>query len=308
MLTSFFGKSAPINYVLVSVYILLLSLAQYYFVDQAAFSLEGSIKFVLGILALIFSMLMVDFIVRKNAMTQGNSYAVLIFASICMMAPHLYTNGKWLAANVFVLLALRRIFSLKTNQNLEKKLLDGTLWLCLATVNYFWSILLFIPMFQAIQLNSRTGWRHVLIPLVSVIGFLMIYASYHLVKDNSLDWALLWRPDISLDFSAFNSAVYWVIGCFLLIQLLWGLFLRFQLISRVARKDRPNLLLTIYVVIASIALVALNPDKTGGALLFLATPLALLVTSVVEQCPKKWLKELLLWIWLLLPLIHFVVR
>lgn len=305
MLTSFFGKSAPINYVLVSVYILVFGLAKYYFIEQGAFGLEPGLKLLLGILALIFSMLMVDFIVRKNTMTQGNSYAVLIFASICMTAPDIFSIGKWLAANVFILLALRRIFSLRTNQNLEKKLLDATLWLCLATVNYFWSILLFIPLFQAIQLNNRMGWRYVLVPPVSVGMFIMLYSSFYIIKEGDIDWNLLWRPDFSLDFSAFDQPVYWALAAFLVAQLAWGLFLRFQLISRVARKDRPNLLLTIYILAASILLVGLNPDKTGGGLLFLATPIALLVTSVIEQSPKPWLKEMMLWAWLILPLLQF---
>jgi len=306
MLTSFFGKSAPINYVLVSGYILVLSLAQYYFLDQAPFSLEGSLWLGVGILALVFSMLMVDFIVRKNTLTQANSYAVLIFSSVCMMAPHLYANSKWIAANVFILLALRRMFSLKSNQNLEKKLLDSSLWICLATINYFWAILLFIPLFLAVQLNAKAQWRHFLIPPVSILGFLMLYTSFHLVKSGEVDFSLLWRPEISLDFAAFNLPVFWVLAIFLMLQLLWGLVVRFQLISRVARKDRPNLILTIYVVFASVTMVMLNPDKTGGALLFLSTPLALLVTSVVEQSPKAWLKESLLWLWVLLPLLHFL--
>lgn len=306
MLTSFFGKSAPINYVLVSGYILALSLAQYYFLDETPYSLEGSLWLAAGILALVFSMLMVDFIVRKNLLTQSNSYAVLIFASVCMMAPHLYANSKWIAANVFILLALRRMFSLKSNQNLEKKLLDSSLWLCLATINYFWAILLFIPLFFSVQLNAKALWRHFLIPPVSILGFLMLYASFYLVKTGQVDLSLLWRPEFSLDFTAFNLPVFWALGGFIIIQLLWGLFLRLQLISRVARKDRPNLLLTIYVVVAALIMVILNPEKTGGALLFLSTPLAFLVTSVIEQSPRAWLKESLLWMWVLLPLLHFL--
>lgn len=307
MLTSFFGKSNPINYVLVSGYMVLLALAQFFFLEGPEADFMSFVWLGVSVTALVFSMLMIDFIVRKNALTQSNSYAVVLFAGICLIHPNLFLHTKWIGANIFVLLALRRIFSLRSDQNMEKKVLDASLWLCLATLNYFWCILLFIPLVQAIHFNGKTTIRHYLIPSISAAGFVVLFAAYHLLRSGVIDWGLLWRPDLSLDFSPLYSYYNAAVTILILLTLVVALILRFKELGRIAKKERPNYLLVVYFLAACIGALVLNPTKTGGALLFIAAPLAIILSVSIEQSRKAWHKEILLWLFLLLPIVRFFV-
>ncbi len=85
MLTSFFGKSRPLNFLLLICYILVISGLHYFSNPDSGVS-SKEILMALGVVGLlIFSMLLLDFIIRKNGLTRLNTYAILIFSCSIMM-------------------------------------------------------------------------------------------------------------------------------------------------------------------------------------------------------------------------------
>lgn len=77
MLTSFFGKSIPLNYLILGVFIvvgyLLGAISVYNIVDSPYLLLNNAAFILISVLI----MLLLDFIIRKNHLTKTNTYAIL---------------------------------------------------------------------------------------------------------------------------------------------------------------------------------------------------------------------------------------
>src|SRR5690606_34814998 len=89
---------------------------------------------------IVFSVFLTNFICKKNGLTKDNTYAMLLFALVLTLFPNVFTNIKVIFANVFILLAIRRIISLKSYHNIKVKLFDASLLICVATIFYEWSV------------------------------------------------------------------------------------------------------------------------------------------------------------------------
>ena len=87
------------------------------------------------------------FIVTKNNLTYNNGYAALYFCLFIGLIPSCLEENSILVSNLFILLSFRRIMSLKTNSNIKKKLLDASMWICLAAIFEPWAILFFLVLF-----------------------------------------------------------------------------------------------------------------------------------------------------------------
>ena len=149
-LTNFFSNSKPFHFISIN---LLL------FVGYTLYNFQIS-NFDNGIIELILStfkfslyialMLIFGFIIKKNKLTQTNSYALFSFSCFLLMVPILFQDSKPVFSLLFLLLALRRILSFNSKKNIQKKILDASLWIGIATLFYFWSLLFFFVLYAAL--------------------------------------------------------------------------------------------------------------------------------------------------------------
>ena len=116
MLTSFFGKSKPINYILLSVAIIIGYFFGVLTAQEQSLSLGSLSSHGLVIFLMVFAVLLLDFIIRKNNVTKNNTFAILLFVLFVLLVPEVYNAPKLILANIFVLLATRRILSLTTSR------------------------------------------------------------------------------------------------------------------------------------------------------------------------------------------------
>ena len=123
MLTSFFGKSKPINYILLSVAIIIGYFFGVLTAQEQSLSLGSLSSHGLVIFLMVFAVLLLDFIIRKNNVTKNNTFAILLFVLFVLLVPEVYNDPKLILANIFVLLATRRILSLTTEKIPLKKYL-----------------------------------------------------------------------------------------------------------------------------------------------------------------------------------------
>ena len=121
MLTSFFGKSSPVNYLIIGMLIGIAYLAVHIFGFSPEFNVLNLLKHIFLAGLAVFMMILLDFIIRKNNLTARNTYAIFIFAFFLLMVPVILQNGNMIVAVLLCLLAFRRIFSLTSDKNIEKK-------------------------------------------------------------------------------------------------------------------------------------------------------------------------------------------
>ena len=121
MLTNFFSNSKPFHFILIS----LLLFVGYTFHNFQISSFDNDfiwliqLTFKFGLYIIL--MLIFGFIIKKNNLTQINSYALFIFICLLLLTPNVFQNSKPILSTVFILLALRRILSFNSKKKHSKK-------------------------------------------------------------------------------------------------------------------------------------------------------------------------------------------
>ena len=160
MITSFFRTSKPLHYLIFLVLFFAIFVFQSFYnhnINQSPISYVTLFGVFFLFLATFFVYV---FIITKNYLTQKNSFAALYLCLFIGIIPQFFLTPIVMLSNLFVLLGLRRIFSLKKNLNTKKKLFDAGFWIALATIFYPWAILYFVPLFVAILMITSDYFKN----------------------------------------------------------------------------------------------------------------------------------------------------
>lgn len=313
MLTSFFGKSNPVNYLILGAFIvlgyLLGAISGSSIVITPILLLEHAFFIVLSVLI----MLLLDFIIRKNHLTKNNTFAILFFTCFLIMLPVIFFQYKIILANAFLLLALRRIISLRSDKNSTKKIFDASVWITVASLFYFWSLLFFIPLWIAIIQKPNANYKQMLVPFTGFAAVLLINTAYQLLVNDSFVWFINWQDSISFDFSKYNSAAVLLPVTVILGFYIWTGVYRILKISTVSLKEKSNYLLLLYLSFTSFFVALFGPEKTGAEILFILAPVAIISANYIENFETEryvekdvaefWFKEIMLWLVVILPFV-----
>lgn len=301
MLTSFFGKSHPINFIVLA----FLLLVGYIFGGIAGtetfLTLPSLLQYVFYFIVLFFSLLLLDFIVKKNKLTLSNSYAIVVFTCFLVMFPAIFTSHDIIIAHLFIILAFRRMLSLNNDLNSEKKILDASIWLTVASFFYFWSLLFFIALFIAILRGTAANYKKILIPFAGFFATFILATTYHFLINDSFAWFFKWFTPTSFNFSAYHSGKILLPVSFLCALLIWTAVDRITQLGAISRKENPNTILLLVLAAISIFVSLLSPVKNGAEAVFVFFPTAIIASKYIERISEIWFKELLLWMLLLLP-------
>ncbi|WP_040279630.1 DUF6427 family protein [Psychroserpens damuponensis] len=303
MISNFFSKSKPIHYIVVSVVLLLVFVLVRFTMFSEEFNLVILAKQLGLFLIALCSIFILDFLVSRNSLTKKNSYNILLFVLYFAILPQATLNANLLFANFFILLALRRIVSLRSQKDVKKKLFDASIWISIATLFYFWSALFFIMIVAALLVYVITDVKNYLIPVVGIATVAIIAISYFIVSDKDIFNYVSGLFDYSVDFSALNSKRI-IIGATLLFSFgLWSLFYYIKNITSQMKSYRPSFKLIILSTIIGIVIIGIAPSKNGSEFLFLFAPLSIIMTNYIEVISEKWFKETLLWVLILTPIV-----
>lgn len=303
MLTSFFGKSKPVNFIMVSIYLIIGYFYRSLIVleDTNGFPFFQKTTFLL--LISLFTIFLLNFIVRKNNLTENNTYSIFFIACFMVLIPEFFFNIEIIISNLFLLFAFRRILSMSSEKNMEKKVLDASIWITVAALFYFWCILFFIVLFIAVFQNSSKNYKLILIPFVGFISVFILVSAVKLLLNGSFLWFLDTDTNLSLTFHAYNSIPLIITILIFSILLIWTLIHKITNFSEIRLKDKANFVLLAIIVLISIIIILLIPNKKGAEFLYLMFPLAVFTTNIIEKLTRSWIKELFLWIALLLPIL-----
>jgi hypothetical protein len=294
MISSFFNKAKPVHLVIVCLILLLVFITAKYYNINKPFGLNVLIKQTSLLAVCLSSVFVLDFLVSRNNLTKKNSYKILIFSLFIALLPVTVLNSKLLIANLFILLALRRILSLRSNKDIKKKLFDASFWICIATLFYFWSILFYVLIIAALILYSIVDIKNWIVPFIGALTVVIIGVSYMIIMDyNILDYSnnLI---SFSFDFSTLNSKRIVVSATIILSYGVWSLLYFVRHLKAKSKKSRPSFLLIIFAVAIGLLIIAVSPNKNGSEFLFLFAPLSIIVTNYLETISEKWFKEVLL--------------
>jgi len=294
MITSFFKTSKPIHYIIFSIVLVSLFFYQRIFVSSFEGNLLNYLKEVACLFVVIASFFTLIFIVTKNHLTQNNSFAALFFCLFMGVFPQILDYTSTLIANLFMLLSLRRIVSLKNKINIKKKILDATLWICLATLFDSFSFFFFVPLAISLALYSVFEIKNILIPFFGVFAFAALWTSFSLVVHDQLPNINEYLPSLSFEVHDFIFHKNTVFSLFTATLLIIGIMNYFFSGFFQNRFNRSSIVLLIFIIAAGFTAFLCSPIESKEVYVFIVAPSAILMANFSETTKFHWMTDLII--------------
>lgn len=308
MISSFFSKAKPIHFLVISIFLLIAFVFSKFFIENQALSITNIATQIGTFTVCIFSIFVLNFLSVKNDLTHKNSYNILFVTLFMVMLPQTFMETKMVVANLFILLAFRRIISLRTQKELKKKLFDAAFWISLASLLFFWSLLFYILIFAALFLYAIPELKNWAIPFIGVLAVTCLTVCVLIVAGTDITtYFSEMNYSISFDFTSLNSKSMIITITIILTYFVWSLFHYIGIMKTKARTKKPTSVLVVLATLIALLIVVVSPEKTGAEFIFLLAPLAIIVTNYMETIPEKWFKETLIWILIILPIVNLML-
>ena len=294
MITSFFKTSKPIHYIIFLVVLICMFVFQRIITVDYEVNLSNTLREVGYLSILLGSFFTLIFIITKNNLTHNNSYAALYFCLFIGLTPSCLETNSILVSNFFILLSLRRIVSLKTNSNIKKKLLDASMWICLAAIYEPWAILFFAVLFLGMVFYSVSQTKNTVIPFCGILAVGILLTCYRLLTENVSPNFKEYLPTISVDTFLFNTTIIEAQSLLFLAFVLFGIG---SFIAKGFLKNRvknPSFSVLILAILTGITIVFLSSSHGLAGYLFAFAPSAIVLANFSETTKYRWLSELIL--------------
>jgi len=299
MITSFFRTSKPIHYIIFIIVLILVFLYQRIFVGDFGVKFLNSLEEMGYLLIVLTSFFLLIFIVTKNNLTHNNSYAELYFCLFVGLIPSSLEINSILISNLFILLSLRRIVSLKTKTNIKKKLLDASMWICLAAVFEPWAILFLALIFMAMVLYSVSQIKNMVIPFCGILIVGILMTCLRLLTDNVFPNFFKYISEINFDRPSFSDQYLLEAPIQFIIFILFGIVVFLAKGLKKNRLNRPSFIVLILAIFIGVSIVFLSPSNETGYYLFTFIPTAILLANFSETTKFRWFSELMIGLLLL---------
>ena len=303
MITSIFSKSKPVNFLVVFVLLLFTFIIAHNKFSQTIVSASFYIKQA-GIFFTVFlSIMLLNFVVSKNSLAKKNNYEILLFSLFLLLIPQSVLKWEIIISNFFVLLALRRMISFRSQVEVMKKLFDAGFWIGAAALFYFWAILFIIVIIATLIYFSESKLKFWIIPFTGLAVVLLLATCFNILHTDNIYWFSHLNYSIDFDYNHYNTLAYIIAITFLLSFGIWASFFYLQNLKSKMKTLKPGFKIIQTMFLVSWALVILAPEKDGSEFLFLFTPLAIIITNYLETIKEKWFREVFLATFIVIPII-----
>jgi len=205
MISGIFGKTKPINFIILLGFLFVFYWFVHFALYENHYEPEQLVVKLVVLGVLLFSVFIVDFIVKRNQITATNSFAILYFTLLVVVFPEVLMDDNAVFCSFFLLLAIRRLISLKSLKNIKLKVFDATIWTLVASLFYDWAIIYLILVFIAIYFYEPKNIKNWLVPLTGIIVIGIILICFLIMTDN-LDFL---SNHYQLSFK-FDVVAYWM--------------------------------------------------------------------------------------------------
>ena len=307
MISSFFGKTKPVNYIVLAIFLFL------FYGINAFFAFGGQITDqiipfeLLAFTVLLLAIFIINQIVRTEKVTDFNSYAMLFFVLLTVAFSETLFNKDVIFTNFFLLLAFWRLLGVKSIRFVKHKIFDASLLIAIASLFYDWSLVFLIVVFAVINVYDRKNFKNWLVPFVGVATvFIITFATLRLT--GSTDF---FRDHYKFSIEFLNiGSLGQVINIKTLIYILLMLLLMTVVFVRVRKIGGGKLIvlrIVFFIFILGVFIGLLTPAGSSP-LLITFFPAAIFLANYVEGMRRTKLRELVLDLCIALPLLLFIIQ
>ena len=305
MIANFFKKSKPANILNAIVLLILLFSADFVFQSTAAYSMNAILRNLGLLLMLVFYMLVSNFIIGKNALTGDNAFGVVFIALLFGSFPESMRATPFIFANIALLLALRKIYSLRSVTSTQNKLFDAGFWVGVAAIYQCWSLAFIVLVPTALVVYKKVQIRYMLISFVGAIIPLLLFFTYQIWFDDletfyrHFSFAYVFDQSSYTDLSL--QVPIWFYGFLLLLILLFVT----PPVLRVNNKFKSTWQLYIIHLLVALLVALLLPEENGSEMLFLIFPMAIGIANLMERWKSNIPKHAVIFLSLVLVLLGY---
>lgn len=306
MIASIFEKTRPLNYLILGILLFVFFLL--YFLGAGLFQNHwtslGYFIVYFGLAVASFALL--NFIILKNNLTKNNNFAELLFFCFLLFFPEIFKSGNVLIANLFLLLALRRLLSLKSMKSTKEKIFDASFWIFVAALFHFWAIIYIVLVFISIALDISRDYKNWLIPLIAFVTVGILFAAVNLWFEGQILQHLLAEANISFNFFYFQNVYQNVAFATYVALALLFLVNMFLTLNSKPLNLQSSFKKIIVSFILGIVIFILSMNKNNSMLLFSLAPISIMGANYLQGVQGKIIREIMLVLVVGLSLFFFI--
>ena len=296
MLSKYFENTKPITFIIVLL-ALLIGDGLYQFQILS-----------ISLTLLLFSLVLLHQIDRWNELTETkNSYSIAFFSILVVLFPTLFDNMKLVGANLLIIVALWRVLTLKTGEEIPQKLLDTSLLIICASLLHPWALVFLLNVWISLLFYGAEKRRYWFIPLLAILVIALLGGAILLVLQMPFPFDSYYTL-VSNDIAHLLQLPSYPIATTVALVSLGLLFL----VSIVVYYFRSTYHSISSIVVVQFLWVGLLVVFLSKEVIYIFAPIAILFALYIEKIRVWWLKETVLWILLSLPatvlLLHFITK
>jgi hypothetical protein len=239
------------------------------------------------------SIFLVNFIIKRNELSRDNSYTVLFYFLFLLFIPGVFDSNTLIAASFFLILAFRRLMSMKSMITPKEKIFDASFWIFLAALFHFWSIFYIILVFIAVILHVSKDYRNWIIPFIALFAVTILFFLANSLLDNSLLSTLMSKTYVSFDFYYFYNIYQRIaLAVFTSISLFAFVLHVFDIPNKALNLQSSHKTI-LFSFILGVGIYVLSANKNNGSLAFCFAPLAIFLANFIEKIENNLVKEII---------------
>lgn len=305
MITSVFRKSTPINLFLVVILMLVFFFISLFQDLSWTNSVVSIVKKIGLLLILMGSIFITNFIAKKNGLSKDSSYTILFYLLFLLFFPSVFANTNLILSNFFILLAIRRLISLQSLKASKEKIFDASLWIFVATLFHFWSILYLILVFISIIFHVAREYRNWVLPFIAFFAVGIISMSLSLIFSKDILGYISENAVLNFNIDYFTNtyqniafSIYLTVALFFVTSMLATLSSKLLFLHSSYKKIIASFFIALVIF-------AVSSNKSNDVLIYTIAPLSIMATSHIEAKQLQLKQELVLGVLILCSLFAF---
>lgn len=305
MITSVFRKSTPINLFLVVILMLVFFFISLFQDLSWTNSLISIVKKIGLLLILLGSIFITNFVAKKNGLSKDSSYTILLYLLFLLFFPSLFANTNLILSNFFILLAIRRLISLQSLKASKEKIFDASLWIFVASLFHFWSILYLVVVFISIIFHVARDYRNWVLPFIAFFAVGIISMSLSLIFSKDILGYISENAVLNFNIDYFTNtyqniafSIYLTVALFFVTSMLLTLSSKLLFLHSSYKKIIASFFIALVIF-------AISSNKSNDVLIYTIAPLSFMATSHIEAKQLQLKQELVLGALILCSLFAF---
>lgn len=308
MISSIFGKTKPFNFVIILTFLFVFYGTVLFVLFSMPYDSQEILKQCLVLVVLFFMVFIINFIVKRNKITEPNSFAIVFFSSLIVLFPEVLLDNNGILCSFFLLLATRKLLSIKSLKKIKLKVFDSSIWVVVSSLFYDWAILYFLLVFITIYIYQPKNIKNWLIPFVAffTVAFITFGALTLINNTNFIENHYTFSVNIANDFIfQWQNSVKFIVYIIAALTLFIFTFLKLSKSGK-GRINTMRLIALFFFIGLIITLLESYDQMTPILLTFF--PTSVFITNYIENIKRSKLKETVLILIIMIPFIVLIAR